>query len=342
MSFLKSQSENPEFLNNYLKYKRFIEFCAETTIDEAYYDLRTLFRYINLFIYNKEKLHTITREEFKTIKIKDISINDLSQMTEFNLEQYIMFLYSTLKNDVCTRNRKLASAKRLYEYLETNNFITSNPTKNISSGKVNKRLPKYLNLDESKKLLSTTINSNDQNKIRNYAITCLFLNCSLRVSELIKINLTDLKIDNSEQTIKINGKGNKQRLLYLNEAVCEAINAYLEIRPKIGKDNKDYNALFLSNRKKRISKRMVQTIIKEELQCTFAEESEKYHTHTLRHSGATMLYNENDINIFVIKQILGHTSLEATELYTHVSNNKLKNIMENCTFSSILERMEAN
>ena len=342
MSFLKFQNESPEFLNNYLKYKRYIEFCAQTTIDEAYYDLRTLFRYIKLFLYDKEKLRSITKEEFKSISIKDITINDLSQMNEFNLEQYIMFLYSTLKNDVASRNKKLTSAKRLYEYLETNNYIATNPAQNIKSGKICKRIPKHLNLEDSKKLLSTTIKLNNQNNIRNYAITCLFLNCCLRASELINIDLNDLKIEKSEQTIRIKGKGNKERLLYLNEAVCEAIKAYLDIRPKLEKNNKEHNALFLSNRYQRISKRMVQTIIKQELQQAFAEDADKFHTHSLRHSGASMLYNENDINIFVIKQILGHISLAATQVYTHISDRKLKNIMENYALSSILERMEEN
>ena len=340
MSFLKYQKQNPEFLNNYLKYKRYIESCAETTVNESYFDLRTLFRYIKLYLYDNNKLNKITKDDFKKIEIKEITIDDLCQMNEFKLEQYIVFLANVLENDAASRNKKLASMKRLYEFLETNNYIPNNPTKNIKTARLPKRVPKYLNLEESKKLLSKTINSDNRNKIRNYAITCIFLNCSLRVSELIKINLTDLKLDSSEQTLRINGKGNKQRILYLNDAVCEAIKLYLDIRPKLDKSQKDYNALFLSNRQQRISKRSVQTIIKNELQEVFEEEYKKYHTHTLRHSGISLLYNENDIDIFILKLILGHKSIAATEVYTHVSNKKLKNIMDNCAISSIIERME--
>ena len=340
MSFLKYQKQNPEFLNNYLKYKRYIESCAETTVNESYFDLRTLFRYIKLYLYDNNKLNKITKDDFKKIEIKEITIDDLCQMNEFKLEQYIVFLANVLENDAASRNKKLASMKRLYEFLETNNYIPNNPTKNIKTARIAKRIPKYLNLEESKKLLSKTINSDNRNKIRNYAITCIFLNCSLRVSELIKINLTDLKLDSSEQTLRINGKGNKQRILYLNDAVCEAIKLYLDIRPKLDKNQKDYNALFLSNRQQRISKRSVQTIIKDELQEVFEEEYKKYHTHTLRHSGISLLYNENDIDIFILKLILGHKSIAATEVYTHVSNKKLKNIMDNCAISSIIERME--
>lgn len=340
MSFLKYQKQNPEFLNNYLKYKAYIEFKSKTTVDETYFDLRTLFRYIKLFLYDKDKIYTITLEEFKTVTIVDVTIEDLSKITQNNLEKYIIFLSNTLKNDTKTRNRKLTSAKKFFEYLETNNLISINPARNISSGKIEKRIPKHLSLNESKQLLANTIKSESKFKIRNYAITCLFLNCSLRLSELTAINLTDLKIDNSEQTLKVHGKGNKERIIYLNSAVCEAIIRYLEVRPPLGKDNKDHNALFISGQYKRISNRAVQTIIKNALLDLLEENpyKDKYHTHTLRHTGATLLYNEKDINIFVLKRMLGHECLEATEIYTQVSNEKLKYIMENCTISSIIER----
>ena len=212
----------------------------------------------------------------------------------------------------------------------------------MCSGRVEKRIPKHLTLNESKQLLSNTIKSDSKFKIRNYTITCLFLNCSLRLSELVGIDLSDLKLDDSEQTLRIHGKGNKERIIYLNAAVCEAIYYYLQVRPNLGKDNKDYKALFISALNKRISKRTVQSIIKDELLELLNEspDKNKYHTHTLRHTGATLLYNENDINIFVLKKILGHECLKATEIYTHVSSKKLKYIMENCTISSLIEKME--
>ena len=163
----------------------------------------------------------------------------------------------------------------------------------------------------------------------------------MRLSELVGINLSNIKIDDSEQTVKILGKGNKERILYLDAAVCEAIKAYLEIRPKIGKDNTDYDALFLSSRNKRISQRAVQVIIKDELNELFKDEDEdfkkKYHTHSLRHTSPTLLYEENEVNIFILKKILGHKSLDATQIYTHVSNKKLKELMLNF---NILDRKE--
>lgn len=331
MSFLTKQKETPEFLNNFIKYKRYIEFGAQTTAEETYYDLKTLFRYVKLFLYDKESLKTITKEEFKQIEITDVTINDLNKICRSDLSDYMCFLANVLENDSNTRNRKLASTKRFYEYLEVNNFVNSNPTLNMESARTGKRLPVHLTLNQSKQLLANTITSDNRYKIRNYAIICIFLNCALRLSELVGLNLSDLKIDNSEQTVRIYGKGHKERILYLDEAVCEAIKAYLEVRPKIGKDNKDYNALFLSSRNKRISQRAVQVIIKEKFNKLFENETEeikkKYHTHTLRHTSPTLLYEENDVNIFILKKILGHKSLEATQIYTHVSNKKLKELM---------------
>ena len=332
MSFLKYQKQSPEFLSNYLKYKRYIDFGAQTTTDETFFDLRTLFRYVKLYLCDKNKLVNITKEEFKKIDITDVTIEDLEKMNQNDLQNYLFFLDSTLENVSKTRNRKLASMKRLYEYLETNNLINVNPTKWMQSATIEKRQPKYLDLKESKQLLANTINSDSRYKIRNYAIICIFLNCSLRLSELVGINLTDLKIDNSEQSLRVTGKGNKQRILYLNSAVCEAINTYLKVRPPLDKSNKDYNALFLSSREKRISQRSVQDIIKSELKELMeskGNESAKYHTHTLRHSCATLLYNEANVDIFVLKRILGHESLVATEVYTHVSDKKLRELMQN-------------
>lgn len=339
MSFLEYQKDNPEFLNNYLKYFRFISFGAESTVDEAYHDLRTLFRYIKLLIYSKDTIDTITKEDFRKIEIKDITLKDIRKITYQDLTDFLAFLNNTLENSPKTRNRKLASIKKLFEYLTINNYIPSNPSLGLKTASVGKRNPKCLTLEESKTLLSNTINSESRNKIRNYAITCLFLNCNLRLAELVNIDISDIKIDDSEQTLIVCGKGNKERLLYLNAAACEAINEYLKIRPKLGRDNKDYKALFISSQKKRISKRAVQTIIKEEMEQTLSENKRsECHPHVLRHTGTSLLYNENDIDVFVLKLILGHKSIKATEVYTHISDKKLRDIMNNCTISSILER----
>lgn len=336
MSFLEYQNQNPEFLNNYLKYKRYIEFCAESTINEAYFDLRTFFRYVKIITTNEEELYNITSAQFKSIEIKDITINNLNDMTQNDITNFIYFLADTLNNSAKTRNKKLASLKRLYEYLFNNNLITHNPTQYVKTAKIEKRLQKSLNLVESKTMLSKTINSNKRYITRDYAITCLFLNTCMRLSELVNIDLTDIKLD--DKTIKLKGKGNKERIAYLNDATIEVINEYLKVRPKLPKSNIDYNALFISERNKRISKRTVQYIIEQELTMTFGEKRKGYHTHTLRHTGTSLMYNINDTNILVLKVILGHKTLAPTSIYTQISDKKLRDIMENSTISSILEK----
>lgn len=338
MSFLSYQNQNPEFLNNYLKYNRYINFSSETTVNESYFDLRTFFRYIKIINSDKNAIHNMTITEFKNTNIDDVTIEDMNTVTQNTISDFLFFLRYTLDNCAKTRNKKLASIKRFFEYLDINNLISYNPTKEMRTATVEKRVPKYLNLTESKTLLSKTINSNQRFKIRNYAITCLFLNSSIRLSELVYINLTDFKLD--EKTLKIKGKGNCERIIYLNDASSEAIEEYLRVRPKLTKENPDHNALFISERNKRISRRSVQSIIDQGLYITFNGKRKGFHTHTLRHTSASLMYNENDTDIFVIKKILGHRTISATEIYTHISGKKMKEIMENCTISSILERME--
>lgn len=336
MTFLKYQKYNPEFLNNYLKYKRYITFGAETTVIEEYFDLRTFFRYVKLVSSDESIIDNITTEKFRQIEIKSVTLEDISKVDKSTINNFLYFLNYTLNNSPQARNRKLSSLKKFYEYLSINNFITYNPTLTIGTATIQKREAKYLNLEESKKMLSKTINSNQRFKIRNYTIVCLFLNCSIRLSELINIDLTDFKLD--ERTLKIKGKGNIERIIYLDDAAYESIEEYLKVRPNLTKENPDYNALFVSDKDRRISKRSVQYIIEQCLCMTFEEKKAGFHAHSLRHTSASLMYNENDTDILVIKKVLGHKSLSATQRYTHVSGKKLKEIMEKCTISSILER----
>lgn len=325
MSFLEALNNNPDFLNDFLKYSAYITFKSNLTVDEMYLDIRTFFRYI---IFSKEQNNVeFDINKFKEINISEITLKEMENVTTQVINNYIFFLKYTLDNSAKTRNRKLASLKKLFMYLDNQNLISFNPTRNITRAKVEKRNPKYLNLSQSKQLLANSIQTEKNNKIRNYAITCVCLNCCIRANELVLIDLTDIKID--ERTLRIHGKGNIERIIYMDDAVIEAISEYLKVRPNLNKAYPDCNALFLSNRKQRISKRNVQDIIKKELNNTFTDSEDKYHTHTLRHTGATLMYDENNTNILIIKEILGHKSICSTEIYTHVANKRLKEIMQN-------------
>ena len=334
MSFIENSNKNPEFLNEFLKYNAFINMHSNYTVDELFLDIRTFFRFLK---FNEQDYTEFNTNSFKNIDISTITLTDMNNITHKDIDNFLYFIRYSLDNSAKTRNRKVASLRKFFKYLDSNNLIQSNPMLNVVSVKTEKRIPKHLTLNESKKLLSNTLKKENKYKNRNYAILCMFINCCIRLNELVQINLTDLKLD--EKTLKIHGKGNMDRIIYLDDAVIESLNIYLSERKQIY--SKDRNALFLSNRSTRISRRTVQDIIKSELE-EFNNDKNKFHTHSLRHTGATLLYNENDTDILIIKEILGHKSLASTEIYTHISSKKMKEYMENSTISSILERMEEN
>lgn len=186
-----------------------------------------------------------------------------------------------------------------------------------------------MSLDDSKKLLTVTENDeSDENKERDYAIITLFLNCGLRLSELIGINLQDINFDDYKLTVI--GKGNKERTIYLNKACINAIKEYLKVRPTEGfkNDSKASNkALFLSKRRERISNRTVQYIVEKELLKAGLDTS-KYSTHKLRHTAATLMYQYGEVDIRALQEILGHKSISTTEIYTHVSNEQARDAIE--------------
>lgn len=189
-------------------------------------------------------------------------------------------------------------------------------------------MPRYLSLDDSKKLLNVTADENDENKERDFAIITIFLNCGLRLSELISINVKD--IDFSENKLNVIGKGNKERTIYLNKACIDAIKDYLSVRPTEGlkNDSKASNkALFLSKRRERISNRTVQYIVEKELRKAGLDTA-KYSVHKLRHTAATLMYQYGNVDIRALQELLGHESISTTEIYTHVSNEQVRNAIE--------------
>lgn len=198
----------------------------------------------------------------------------------------------------------------------------------LKTPKKEKRLPKYLSLEDSKKLLEVSEDEDNPNCERDFAITTLFLNCGMRLSELVGINTAD--IDFSECKLTVVGKGNKERTIYLNKACMKALSNYLEVRPTQGvqHDSKhSEKALFLSKRKTRISNRTVQYIINQEL-TKAGLDSSKYSVHKLRHTAATLMYQYGQVDIRALQEILGHESISTTEIYTHVSSDQAREALE--------------
>ncbi|WHH59527.1 tyrosine recombinase XerC [Petroclostridium sp. X23] len=303
--------ESPVILKDFLNYMETIRGKSKNTIKEYFYDLRVFFRFLKVYR-NIIEPKTIAFEE---ITITDVDIDLLKTVTLSDLYAFMSFMSRERDNSASSRARKVASIKSFFNYITNKaKLLKTNPASELETPKTQKRLPKYLTVDESMKLLSVI---SGKHSIRDFAIIILFLNCGMRLSELVGINISNIKSD----TLTIIGKGNKERTVYLNDACREAIDNYLKVRPRDGV--KDRNALFLSERKQRISNNMVQRIIKKYI-IEAGLDPQKYSTHKLRHTAATLMYKHGKVDIRVLQEILGHESIATTELYTHLDNEQLR------------------
>lgn len=325
-----SREDNPEYLNSFLDYTITILNKSPNTIKEYNYDLATFLKFI------KVHFNMTNEDDFSKIVYKDISLNTIKKIELDDIHAFLSYLTATYHSKASTRARKASSIRVFFNYLASKaNLIEINPAQNLETPKLDKRLPKYLSLEESMKLLSTAGNHDNRNNARDYAIITIFLNCGLRLSELVGININD--IDFSENKMTVIGKGNKERTIYLNKACIKAIKEYLNIRPKEGIKTDKYNsknALFLSERKERISRRTVQYIVDRELSAAGLG-SKKLSTHKLRHTAATLMYQYGQVDIRALQEVLGHESISTTEIYTHVANEQARNAIENNPLSNI-------
>ncbi len=256
---------------------------------------------------------------FDEINISLLSDDVICDVTLDEAYAFLTYCRNERKNDNNARARKAVAIKRFYRYLEVNSYININRIAFLESPQTKKSLPKYLSLEQSIKLLNSV---DGKNKERDYCMLTLFLNCGLRLSELIGINISHIKDDN---TLTVIGKGNKERTIYLNNACLKAISDYLSVRPKDGVIDRD--ALFISNRKTRISKQSVQKTVEGYLKkCGL--DGMGFSTHKLRHTAATLMYQHGNVDPLQLKEILGHENLSTTEIYTHVHNEQLKQAVD--------------
>jgi len=314
--------ESPEVLREFLFYHETIKGHSKKTIDEYFLDLRLFFRFL--------KVHKglVSKDiPFDEISIMDIDFAFIEAVTISDVYEYLAFLSrdraknpnsrnKTYGLSVATRARKTAVIRSYYKYLtlkSSNNRLSHNPMADLDAPKIRKSLPRYLSLDESSKLLD---NVDGIYKERDFCILTLFLNCGLRISELANLNITDI----SEDSIRVLGKGNKERIVYLNDACVEAINEYLQIR----KINSSLNerALFLSSRRTRISTSTIHNLVKKHLSAAGLD-STKYSSHKLRHTAATLML-KSGVDVRTLQELLGHEHLNTTQIYTHIENSSLR------------------
>ena len=318
-----NREENPDYINSFLDYSATILNKSPNSIKEYNYDLQMFLRFIKI------RFNLTSETDYAKITTKDISLETIEKIKLDDIHAFLSYMAIDLRSKSATRARKASSIRIFFNYLtQKAKLIQINPAQNLETPKLDRRLPKYLNLEESKKLLNVTANKDNRNNQRDYAIITLFLNCGMRLSELVGINIQD--IDFSESKMNVIGKGNKERTIYLNKACIKAIKDYLDVRPKEGvKVDKlnSHKALFLSERKERISKRTVQYIVDKELKAAGLDTS-KYSTHKLRHTAATLMYQYGNVDIRALQELLGHQSISTTEIYTHVNNEQVRDAIE--------------
>ena len=312
----KSSGENATFpiLEQYLRYMQAVQEKSPLTIKEYKYDLILLFRFLKM----DRGIVKLTEEfTFEDIPINDIDAKFLNSITSDDLFAFMIFLSRQRKASSATRARKVATIKSFFKYLsQKKRIVKDDPSYDLETPRRAKRLPKYLNLEQSKDLLEAAENSTSEFAARDYCIVTLFLNCGMRLSELRNIDLSDI----SDDTLRVVGKGNKERTIYLNDACIRALEDYYPEREKMKK--KDKEALFLSSRGTRISAPMIQTIIKR-LFTASGIDAASYSVHKLRHTCATLMYKYGQVDIRTLQAILGHQSVATTQIYTHVDEESL-------------------
>ncbi len=325
------RSELPFFFSDYITHLSAIKGLSDTTVMGYFRDIRQFLRFIRF-----ESEHPGQNPDASAlpeIPIQDMQVEDIRRITLRNIINYYNFIIMECGNKERIRARKATSLRSFFKYLQKQaRLIDENPTENleIRSPNPRKQKPKYLNLNDSLALLRTLTEQKDKKAhLRDYCIVTLFLNCGIRLSELVGLNLSS--IDFSEHKMMVLGKGNNERTVYLNEACMTALREYLFERSEIPTDDK---ALFLSSHKKRISKRRVQQVVENALAAAGLD-GRGLSTHKLRHTAATLMYQHGHVDLLTLQKILGHVSISTTEIYTHLTDVQMQEAMDHSPLAEV-------
>lgn len=317
-----NNSSNPEFLNSYIVHIKVVQMLSDRTIDEYYLDVRLFLKYIY-------SIHHNVDDEITDIDISGMKPEELRKISVTDIYNFIFYVSDERQNAERARYRKVSALRSFFKYASrVAHLIDNDPTRDLDIPTPKSALPKFLSLNESLRLLES---ADTKDSRRDYCILTLFLNCGMRLSELVGINISD--IDFYENRIRVLGKGKKERMVYLNKACISALENYLKIRQNIPKAAIE-PALFISNQNKRISKRRVQQIVEENIMKAGLA-GKGITTHKLRHTAATLMYQYGDADMLTLKELLGHASISTTEIYTHLNNESVRNAVENNPLASV-------
>ena len=310
----------PQVLREFLTYHETIKGQSAKTIQEYYLDLRMFLRFMVL-VKNEMPYHT----PIDTISIKKVDLTFIAGITVSDIFDFLSYLAndrikfedspnSELGIGNAARARKLSAIKSFYKYLTVRTKqLSVNPVQDFEFPKIRKSLPKYLTLEECQKLLEAV---QGPNAVRDFAILMIFLNCGIRRAELVGLNRSDIY----EDRIRVIGKGNKERIVYMGSACKRAIDAYMIERNKIVLS--DNRALFGSRDKNRISISAVHRLVKKHLLAAGLDATQ-FSAHKLRHTAATLMLS-NGVDVKTVQEVLGHENLNTTQIYTHIENTELK------------------
>lgn len=321
------RSENPEFLNDYITHISVVKGLAKSTVSGYYQDIRQFLRFLKLY---RGNVPNISPAMLPDTRIDDLTIDDIRTITLRDIHSYYSFVVSECGNQDKIRSRKAASLRSFFRYLTKQaRLLDYDPTTNLELSHPKHKLPKFLNLNESLELLHTVEQENNAAYLRDYCMLTLFLNCGIRLGELVGLNLSSLDLD--EKYMRVMGKGSKERIIYLNPSCLSALREYLFERMQAETDDP---ALFLSSRNKRISRRRVQQIVENAFKLA-GMDGRGLSTHKLRHTAATLMYQHGHVDVLTLKSILGHESISTTEIYTHLSDTAQHEAMDHSPLADV-------
>lgn len=309
----------PTYLQEYLNYIETIKLRSSLTVKNYYTDIKLFLRFlkVNAGLTDESNFDKITVEDVPDNLVRSVKLNDLLA--------FLSYTSSERDNHAQARARKAVALRQFFKYLTVKKmWFDVSPAQNLELPSPKKTIPKHLTIEQATELLRNCSDFKDWTDYRDYCMITFFLNCGMRLSELVGINVTDY-ISTKEggvqiHRIKVLGKGSKERIIYLNPACVSAYENYLSVRPDVKE-----KALFLSKRSKRISNRRVEQIIEEKLKLSGLS-GMGFSVHKLRHTAATLMY-QNGVDVRALKEVLGHENLDTTQIYTHVANEQIRNAM---------------
>lgn len=323
-----NRKENPDFLNDYLTHITVVKGLARSTVMVYYQDIRQFLRFMLL---NAASDAAPSKESLDSVDIRSLTIDDIRRITLRDIHQYYSFIATECGNKDKIRVRKATSLRSFFRYLTKQAALLDyDPTTNLELASPKRALPRYLNLSESLDLLKTiTQDSTGKHNLRDYCMLTLFLNCGIRLGELVGLNLSS--VDMEEHRMRVLGKGSKERIVFLNPACMSALREYLFERMACQTDDP---ALFLSNRNTRISRRRVQQTVEHAIKAAGLD-GRGLSTHKLRHTAATLMYQHGHVDVLTLKNILGHESISTTEIYTHLSDTSMQEAMDHSPLADV-------